>query len=1020
MDKIRILHISDLHYGKEKDILIIIEKFFEDLDKIKNNIDMVIFSGDLVQYGNTDLLKEANEKFIVPLLEKLKLTINDFFIVPGNHETNRNNISSHEKIIKKNYDEKTLQDIFNFSDGMLFIKKLEEFNQFKKDLKQDSVIFNDIYSTHKKNVKGKSIGISCLNSTLFCRKDDTEIDEGNLIISTFQISKAIESIKENDFKICVFHHGMEYFKDRIEIESILHKNYDLLLTGHVHKEKIEEHIINGQGIVKSIAGCLYGGSDYFNGYSILTISEEEIKINLRCYYPERNEYDKNLKYFKDGEYTIKRKNKTNQKKLSINYDMIKWTEEKASKKLLSNSTLCEAPKKIEDIFVEPIFSLKSQSETLLEESGVIENKEKEKKIYIKNILENKGNYIFLGEKESGKTTLINYMMLKILKNNIDDKIIPIYFKGENFKSNKNFINEILKYLVAAGAKNVDYNDVKKLLEEGRFNIFIDDFNIESTTKLDEIEEKIIEYNNNRFLIFIKNNYGFIDLNIEKKINGLNFSKTLLYTKGFNKKQIKELTLKWKKEKEIDNKNIDKLIKNIDKIGIARTPHILSLILLVTENRSNFLPENKALLLDVFFDILLEKMNVNTIFSSINYNTKINYLSYIAKLMKEERTKEFLRTNLEYKTLEYANNLNLQIDKVSEFIDQFIKRGIFYEEDKKISFKYQSFYEFFIAKQMTESDIFREIIFNEETYFCTPEEIEYYSGLKSGNSYSLKKIFEYLNFKKNIDEEKIKKYEFNIHNFQFPTEQILEKVEKSRSNELIQAEEDIEVKPRYSKECQEINEKEISNDEKYIITLKLLSNIFRNCYLVEDKELRKKVFDTLILNYSYLLMKIDTNFKKRILNNEKIEEFFRMIICALFSEYFIDNLASEKIILFLKDKLEEKNKNSRISIFILHILYLNSFVEESLTASLNYVKVENNILFLGILQLNLLKYYFSKKCSNNEVELLKKILKEIYMKKHLENKKKNNNYIPRKKLEAQISQKVNSVMKLSIESKKDEI
>lgn len=382
-------------------------------------------------------------------------------------------------------------------------------------------------------------------------------------------------------------------------------------------------------------------------------------------------------------------------------------------------------------------------------------------------------------------------------------------------------------------------------------------------------------------------------------------------------------------------------------------------------------------------------------------------------MKERKKKEFPRNILELETLTYANNLNLQLDKVSEFVDQFIKRGIFYEEDKKISFKYQSFYEFFIAKQMTESDSFREIIFNEETYFCTPEEIEYYSGLKSGNSYSLEKIFGYLNSKINIDEQKIKEYEFNIQKVQFSTEKILEKVEENKSNsdELIQ-EEEIEIKPRYSKECLERNENEISNNEKYIITLKLLSNIFRNCYLVENKELRQKVFDTLILNYSYLLMEIDTKFKNSILNDEKIEEFIRIIICTLFSEYFIDNLASEKIILFLKDKLKEKKKNSRIALFILQILYLNSFVEESLEESLNYVEFENNILFLGILQLNLLKYYFSKKCSDNEVELLKKVLKKIYMKKHLENKKKNNNYIPRKNLEAQISEKVNSVMKLN--------
>ncbi|MDQ9826366.1 hypothetical protein RFZ44_24015, partial [Acinetobacter sp. 163] len=83
-------------------------------------------------------------------------------------------------------------------------------------------------------------------------------------------------------------------------------------------------------------------------------------------------------------------------------------------------------------------------------------------------------------------------------------------------------------------------------------------------------------------------------------------------------------------------------------------------------------------------------------------------------MKDKKVKEFLRTELENETTKYSNELNLPIYKISDFVDQFIERGVFYEENNKISFKYQSFYEFFIAKQMTESKEFRELIFNKDT------------------------------------------------------------------------------------------------------------------------------------------------------------------------------------------------------------------------------------------------------------------------------------------------------------------
>lgn len=1012
MNEITILHISDLHYDKNNEkIKDSIKTFFDDLDKSNKKIDLIIFSGDLVQKGDSELFKEAKEKFIDPLLKKLNLTINDFFIVPGNHETNRNNISPYELIIKKNCSEEDICKIFNEKDDKIFIKKLQEFNDFKKDLNQKSVELNDIFSTHQKIINNKSFGISCLNSSLFCRKNDKEVDEGNLILSKYQVTRATESIKNSEFKICVFHHGLDCLKmnDKLEIEKLLYKNYDLLLTGHFHDETIKDSYMNGQHLVKSIVGSLCDMSNMSNKYSFITIYDDKIKINFRCYYHERGEYDIDLKLFPKGEYIIERKNNNKLIRTEINYNMIEWTENKASKKLLSSSTSCNAPKKIEEIFVEPIFSLKTQDELLLEKSKDIERKEKnEKTIYLKDILDKNENYIFIGEKESGKTTLINHMMLKILKNNIDDKIIPVYFKGKEFCLKKNFINEIMKYLIDAGAKDISYKETEELAKEGRFVFFIDDFYIKDDKNLKNVEDKIKIFNKNRFLIFIKSNYNSINLDIKENIEKLNFDKTILYTKSFNKKQIKELTLKWKKQSDIENKKIEQLVKNINKMGISKTPHILSLMLLVTETKTNFLPENKALLLDVFFDILLEKMNINSMFSSVNYNVKINYLSYIAKCMKDKKVKEFLRTELENETTKYSSELNLPIYKISDFVDQFIERGVFYEENNKISFKYQSFYEFFIAKQMTESKEFRELIFNKDTYFYTPEEIEYYSGLKNENPYSLSMIFSYIKSNIKINKENIENYEFNVNALEYSTENIIEKVETTQSNndDFIQEDPEYEIKPRYSKDCQDQNRTFMSNLEKYIITLKLLSNIFRNSYLVKEKKLREDVFNELILNYSALLIKIDQIFKDRFLKKKKIQDFLRIIFCSLFSEFLIDNLASEKIILFLRDKMNLKN--NKIENFILNILYLNCFYEDSLEKIFKYIDEENNFLFLEVIQLNLLKYYYLKKCSEKEVQILKEALRKIYLKKTPDNK----NYIDfikKKKIESKISEKVDSIL-----------
>lgn len=108
MRKLGIVHISDAHLQKKNvtDIKKIVEKLIVDVEKISGETEqtanLVCFTGDLIQRG--DYAKEvenewdlANEIIVDPILEKLNIKKDNFIIIPGNHEVNRNRIEKYSE-----------------------------------------------------------------------------------------------------------------------------------------------------------------------------------------------------------------------------------------------------------------------------------------------------------------------------------------------------------------------------------------------------------------------------------------------------------------------------------------------------------------------------------------------------------------------------------------------------------------------------------------------------------------------------------------------------------------------------------------------------------------------------------------------------------------------------------------------------------------------------------------------------------------------------------------------------------
>ena len=97
----RILHFSDFHLrpnGLGKRSMDIFHRMMEKLQEInqEENIDLVIFSGDMIDKGGKDFNISLDECFqdfkkniIKPLVESLHIGYHQFLFVPGNHEVDR-------------------------------------------------------------------------------------------------------------------------------------------------------------------------------------------------------------------------------------------------------------------------------------------------------------------------------------------------------------------------------------------------------------------------------------------------------------------------------------------------------------------------------------------------------------------------------------------------------------------------------------------------------------------------------------------------------------------------------------------------------------------------------------------------------------------------------------------------------------------------------------------------------------------------------------------------------------------
>jgi len=322
------LHLSDWHQkGTEFDREVVLEALLKDIKRRTGineslaEIDFAVFSGDLAFGGKKEEYETAKEILLDPLLEASGLKSDRLFIVPGNHDLDREELKllspEFQKPIVSEAEEqewltnerrrKKLQDLFwAFSE---FVIRYTE---------QDSPAYADncIWP-----IKGKKIALLGLNSALGCERN--EIEKGSLIVGEPQIREALKGLDEADIKIAVLHHPFDWLAefDFIRVERPLRSKCDFILCGHTHMPRVEASLSTKGNAVIIPAGASYRkriekSPHYTSSYNFVHLDFDTgaVSVFLRRWNDERGEWVEDIGSYPDGQFDfelpkIKSKNK---------------------------------------------------------------------------------------------------------------------------------------------------------------------------------------------------------------------------------------------------------------------------------------------------------------------------------------------------------------------------------------------------------------------------------------------------------------------------------------------------------------------------------------------------------------------------------------------------------------------------------------------------------------------------------------------------------------------------------------
>lgn len=751
----RIIHFSDTHFQSGIGIMRsqkLAERFIDTLKVVHQQkpIDLIIFSGDMIDKGgkNFSSMADAFMSFknlvIDKILSELKLGQERFVFVCGNHDVVRDKDSQYLEtgLATGLSDISKLDDFIRDPKSIDNVKRIEDFNNFHHKFYAELTDVEFYDTPYQSNmildIYGKKVCISMFNSSWRCW--DSNKDKDHILFGQAQIIDSMPYLEKADIKIGVSHHDYNWCNpfERPNLPRLLVSNYDMMFCGHTHGNDAEMVCRpEGNTFMFTAPGLLHANlhefnGDYKNGFMVVDYDKDRLQVSATKYWQDLDETFQIDQNYADkgvwrhdipaGALAV-----MNKQVLSV-YDTLFESLPSLDTDLIGYSTSTHAPKTIENIFVMPTLTYQMQSDNDFDPIKTVSINS------INELLDVEGNIIIHGQKESGKTILLDQIFIEILRNRRNNDTIPVMMDYSSIKSNllQNIANHWDEQVSVA----------RDILEKKNVVLLIDDINFYAYPGSKEDVVPVIS----EFLkLFPK--VRLIGTSINR--GGLLFEGTdqfdipflSIKIESFKSEHIRQLACKWEGEESenaLIRSRINYIIKAFQTFHIPCTPFSVTLLLWILEKGGECQPSNMALLMDGFITELLKDCNGDFTKEKFDQHNKKRLLANIAYGMFREEQESALQGrsyNYTYGTFlsqieEHLKQMELKVFNAKTLSRELLNVGLFVHDEStsQVFFRFRCFMEFFLAIKMQMTEDFFQFVMQEDNYLDFANELFYFTGL----------------------------------------------------------------------------------------------------------------------------------------------------------------------------------------------------------------------------------------------------------------------------------------------------
>ncbi|MSV27314.1 MAG: hypothetical protein EXQ52_01000 [Bryobacterales bacterium] len=279
------LHISDFHIraGDPYDRDVVLHALVQSVAgyaKRGRAPDLIFATGDIANSGKVDEYELAGQ-FFDDLLRAANLNKTRLFVIPGNHDVDRDFGVG----LQRTLESREQADTYFRPDHPKphLTQKMRAFLDWHNRY-FDGIRIAPHNSTcgpaERVDINGHRLGIVPINSALFCQGDD---DNDKLWIGRRCLDAALAELRalETELSIALIHHPLEWLSE-IEGENIqaaLRASVHILLRGHLHKAQIDS-VASAEGeLLRCAAGAAYQTRKWPNRALYATFSNGSLTVH---------------------------------------------------------------------------------------------------------------------------------------------------------------------------------------------------------------------------------------------------------------------------------------------------------------------------------------------------------------------------------------------------------------------------------------------------------------------------------------------------------------------------------------------------------------------------------------------------------------------------------------------------------------------------------------------------------------------------------------------------------------------